>query len=134
MSRRLSSAIAILCLLFSGSIYFLFRSTDMYMFLPIKACGGMDKLNDIRSLFADCHLPDWFLYSLPDGLWLYAYMLFIRSLWNTGNSNLKTLFLLLLPTLAFTFEALQFLSLYQGTGDVVDVIFYILFIVLYLIF
>ncbi len=134
MSRRLSSAIAILCLLFSGSIYFLFRSTDMYMFLPIKACGEMDKLNDIRSLFADCHLPDWFLYSLPDGLWLYAYMLFIRALWNTGNSNLKTLFLLLLPILAFTFEALQFLSLYQGTGDVGDVIFYILFIALYLIF
>lgn len=134
MSRRLSSAIAILCLLFSSSIYFLFRSTDMYMFLPIKACGGMDKLNDIRSLFADCHLPDWFLYSLPDGLWLYAYMLLISTLWHTEKSHLRTVFLALLPILAFTIEGLQFLSLYQGTGDVVDVIFYCLFIVLYLIF
>ena len=134
MSRRISLLVAVICLLFSGLIYILFRSTDMYMFLPVKACGGLSGLNEIRSTFVGCHLPDWFLFSLPDGLWLYAYMLIVRCLWYNDNSVIKVLFLSVLPVFAITIEVLQFLSLYFGTGDIIDIVFYLVFILLYVIF
>ena len=104
------------------------------MFLPVKACGGLSSLNEIRFAFAGCHLPDWFLYSLPDGLWLYAYMLIVRCLWYNDNSVIKVLFLSVLPVFAITIEVLQFLSLYFGTGDIIDIVFYLVFILLYVIF
>ena len=134
MSKRQSLFVALISLSLAGMIYILFRSTDMYMFLPVKACGGLSSLNEIRFAFAGCHLPDWFLYSLPDGLWLYAYMLIVRCLWYNDNSVIKVLFLSVLPVFAITIEVLQFLSLYFGTGDIIDIVFYLVFILLYVIF
>ena len=134
MSKSQSLCMAVISLLFSGMIYLLFRDTQMYMFVPIKEIGQMENLEVVRGVVSNVTLPDWFLYSLPDGLWLYAYMLIIRCVWYNANPVIKYFFLATLPILAICTEILQLNSLCFGTGDVVDLAFYLLFIVLYVLF
>lgn len=134
MSKCQSLCMAIVCLVMSGMIYLLYRCTDVYMFQPLKTYGVMDYLLEIRKYVATDCLPDWFLYSLPDGLWLYSYMLFVRVIWYGNNSAFKLFFLALMPIMAFALEGLQFIHCFPGTGDIVDIVFYLAAVVLYVLF
>ena len=72
------------------------------------------------------HLPPWFLYSLPDGLWTYSMTsMFIIRL-RDKNKDLKKLFYFIFcPFLSISFEVSQALYPHLGTFDIVDLNFVI---------
>lgn len=62
-------------LLFGGLIYVLFRSQSLIMFGWVNAIGMYELINLLRTYINanETLMPNWFIYSLPDGLWIYSF-------------------------------------------------------------
>jgi hypothetical protein len=60
-----------------------FRSTRLRLFGWLESLGSGFAISWLRSTLAHTReqLPDWVLYSLPDGLWLFSLLLFLCLLW-----------------------------------------------------
>lgn len=104
-------------------IYILFRPTYLIMFKWIDSFGLMKLINSIRLNSED--LPDWVLYSLPDGLWMFSYCLFIGQIWNY-NIKKCLLFLSILPIYAVSNEIMQYFHLVSGTFDWMDLLAFLI--------
>ena len=71
-------------------------------------------------------LPNWFVFNLPDGLWIFSYTFMMLKIWNY-KFTIKSLFwILLMPLIAITSEFLQYFHILCGTFDLLDLIFYLL--------
>jgi hypothetical protein len=77
--------------------------------------------------------PDWFKYSLPDGLWLYALLSAIIFIWKEKFSTQLFRWLLLAISLSFFSEVLQAYNIIQGTFDLNDLFAYSLATILCLL-
>jgi hypothetical protein len=79
----ISVAAPALPIIFGGCIYLLWRSTSLVMFRWFNAAGLMPGIEPARSL-AVCmrsHLPDWFVYSVPDAAWVSCGVLLFAAIW-----------------------------------------------------
>ena len=92
--------------------------------------GAVETLRDFASMHQG--LYGWVVYSLPDGLWLFAYLLIIDAIWNRYDTNVPRLFITVLPFLALTSEFMQALRLMPGVFDWGDVASYLLAIFLFI--
>ena len=112
-------------------IYILFRPTNLLMFNMLDSIGLMDLVNSIRPNRSD--IPEWIIYSLPDGLWLFSYCLFIGCIW---NFELKRCFcvLMILPIYAILHEIGQNAHFVSGTFDLIDLATYLIAFVLGLLY
>lgn len=127
LNGRVTSMLAGLMLFFIGSgIYASLRSTDLYMFSLWPSNTLPSWLYSWREMLAGLSVPEWFRYSLPDGLWLLAYMLLIDSIWGEERGLLRNIFLWSMPVIAIASEGLQAKHIIFGSGDWADVLFYIL--------
>ena len=72
------------------------------------------------------HFPNWFLYSLPDGLWLFSYLSVLLAVWDNVISKHNIHWLLLVPMIAIFSEIGQLFEIVPGTFDIFDLIFYLL--------
>jgi hypothetical protein len=64
-----------------ASIYLLFRSPNLVVFRWLDAVGLRDAVMTWRTSVSDVHLPEWLLYSAPDGLWVFATTSWIIHIW-----------------------------------------------------
>ncbi len=113
---------ASLIFLSGAMIYILFRPTHLLMFNWLDIIGLMDFVNSIRP--NSSVIPEWVIYSLPDGLWLFSYCIFIGCIW---NFELKRCFcvLMVLPIYAMTHEIMQKVRIVSGTFDWIDLAAYL---------
>lgn len=114
------------CFLAGSGIYLCYRSTNLLMFRLFPGGQLPQWVCQLRSALSGKGIPDWARYSLPDGLWLLAYLLLIDGIWGGQSSPYLLFFLTLLPLLAFASELLQMQHVLPGTGDWTDVCFYLL--------
>ncbi len=100
-----------------GLIYILFRPTEPLFFNWFSTVGTEILLNAVRekSLSINSFLPDWMVYSLPNGLWAFAYTLIILRIWKGSHSFIKYFWFLSIPILVFGFEVLQLTGGQRGT-------------------
>lgn len=70
--------------------------------------------------------PDWVVFNLPDGLWLYSCMNLQLLIWNRKINRKNAGWIFGLPVLAIFSEWLQSEHLLSGTGDQNDVWMYLL--------
>ena len=113
----------ILPIFVGGIIYICFRSLSLRMFDWFDFIGFSEIILDIRELFLEISfLPNWFYYSLPDGLWTYAFTSSFIIIWGINNPVLK--YWLVIPfILSLVPEMLQLFNLFPGTFDLNDLIF-----------
>ena len=76
-----------------------------------------------------CNMTPWMKYNLPDGLWMLSFLLFIEGVWS-DDKRLKLLFSVPIITFAVVWELLQYCGIFPGTGDVLDILFYLAAILL----
>lgn len=113
-------------LLLSVTIYILFRSK---VFMIITKTDFHSLYNLIKNFQLYCNpmkafMPEWFLYSLPDGLWTYAFTsFFVIRLRNDAQSKVKTFALFFTPLLSIFFEIGQHFHITPGTFDYMDLAF-----------
>ena len=112
-------------LIFGALIYLCFRSNSLIMF------NWFDffHLNFVTSFFREnfytynAILPDWFKFSLPDALWIYALNSTLYIIWDKKFIGINPWFIIALFIAPFH-EFLQLLNIVPGTFDVIDLIFY----------
>ena len=119
--------LSILSILFGGVIYIAFRSSSIILFKWIDYIVLIDPVENLRivTLPYKEYLPDWFLYSLPDGLWMFSYSCIVLVIWERKITKYSLLWLLSLPMISILFEVLQYYDYFNGTFDIIDIIFYI---------
>ena len=105
----------VLPLAIGTAIYVGWRSTDLVVFRWIDAIGASDLL--IRPRFP---LPEWMLYSLPDGCWIYAATSWLLLIWKRSSAWVFAILLL-----ALAHEFCQLAGIVSGTYQHLDVAFYI---------
>lgn len=71
-----------------------------------------------------------FLGSLPDFLWLFSLLSLMRIIWG-AYENIPLVLKTLLYTVPIFSEFLQFMDVIPGTGDVFDVLAYLLAIIIF---
>jgi hypothetical protein len=107
-SHRLSIFLASLAVFIGGLIYILFRPSEHIFFGWISPAGSLSPVF--------CRiLPEWFVYSLPNGLWAFAYALLITRIWSGSRSWLRYFWMASIPLLVLGFEILQFPGIIPGT-------------------
>lgn len=116
----------VLTLIIGGLIYILFRTDSLVMFKWFAALSLDKPIEYLRdsTLTVKNHLPDWFLFSLPDGLWIFSYITLTLMIW--GKVNKQNLFwIFFIPFIAVSSELGQLFNIVPGTFDTIDLIFYI---------
>jgi hypothetical protein len=114
-----------------GILYILFRSSELKMFKWFAFIGFDDEILSMRmnTLKFKNYIPDWLLYSLPDGIWVYSFTSVLLIFWDNDYKNLKIWILIPFIT-GIIIEILQGLKLFRGTFDVLDLSFSIIAFVL----
>ena len=114
-----------LALIAGGMLYISFRSADIVLFRWIRFVGLDSSLTSFRERsLAYLHLmPPWIVYSLPNGLWAFAYTLIVLTIWAGSHSWLRYLWYATVPLLVFGFEGLQLTGMIRGTFCYIDLAF-----------
>lgn len=82
---QLSLGLGALCV--GTGIYLLFRSSELLVFEWLKRIGLADPIFALREFFAFSWSiwPSWWLYSLPNALWLFSGLLVLDTIWKQEN-------------------------------------------------
>lgn len=99
----------------------------------IGLSNSINNLREYANLIVN-DIPHWFLYSLPDGLWIFSYISLMLYIWQNSISFKNISWILIIPILAIGSEIGQLLGLVSGTFDFADLVFYILGMTLPFIF
>ncbi len=112
----------ILPLIVGGLIYVTWRSKDLWMFSWFAESGLSSCIDAWREIFSSYQneIPEWVLYSLPDGLWVYSFSMYMGLLWRNASRVLSLYLMLLGPCLGFGGEIGQAIGLVPGIFDPVD--------------
>lgn len=112
-------------LILGMAIYILFRPPELLFFDWVNNTGLYGSLESIRSksVLWNSFLPDWFIFSLPNGLWAFSYSLLMIFLWSKSTAVIKYFWIGSIPLVVFGFELLQFSGNLPGTFCRHDLIF-----------
>jgi hypothetical protein len=119
-----------------ATIYLLFRSSHLLVFSWLDALHLNSTVTTLRIWVAPLRsdMPEWILYSLPDGLWVYGLTASLSLLGAQSQSWLKLGWPSAGILLAFVGELGQYLGFIPGSFDPVDLLFCIVGFGLALIF
>ena len=113
-----------LFLAFGCAIYLFFRSKTLNIYMWCSQMGLSDYVDYIRLQVLNWNIPQFVKFSLPDGLYCAAYILFIDAIWHKETSLAKYIIITLVPLVTVSSELLQYFGLAKGTFDVYDLICY----------
>ena len=114
--------IAMIALSVGGMIYVFFRPGSIIMFKWFPFLGA---IHQQVSMFCTVCLPDFLVYSIPDGLWLFSYILLIGVIWNF-NYHRCIFLIMLLPVYAILHEMLQLYHMVPCYFDILDFFVYVI--------
>ncbi len=120
---RLYICLTALAIIFGGTIYILFRPSEPVFFQWIRVAGLDNMLSAARrnTFLSGLQLPDWIVYSLPNGLWSFAYSLIITGIWAGSKSWLRYVWMASIPLLVLGYEMLQYQGIIPGTFCLQDI-------------
>lgn len=120
-------------LIIGGLIYVGFRDKSLLMFSWFEQLGISGEVDAFRGLVNSEGVYGWVKNSLPDGLWLFAYMFLVDAIWNGSKSISSYIFIFSLPSFALLSEFLQYFDMLPGVFDWIDVASYLFAILLFVI-
>lgn len=121
-NKRIATLILSFTALFiGGGLYLMYRSEHLVMFDWCKAIAIYPYIQQLRP---QGHFDSWLVYSLPDGLWLFSYIILMGAIW--AFNVRKSLFCSVpMMFIAIGSELLQIPNIIRGTFDVMDLLCYI---------
>ena len=63
------------------------------------------------------YLPDWFIYSVPDGLWMFSFVLSVLSIWNFKLDKTSWIWVCSAILIGLSFELMQIFVKQIGVFD-----------------
>lgn len=128
--KKAQMVLGFLLLACGCSIYMIFRNQDIVLNKWCQSLGIADFVEPMRMAVKDSHVPDFILYSLPDGLYCASYILLMDAAWE-GKRLSRNIAVALIPSVAIMHEIAQGIGWARGTFDICDLIFYALPFALY---
>ena len=118
----------LISLIFGGLIYVFFRSYNIKMFRWYEFIGLDNFITSIRRITVNHNnlFPSWFLYSLPDGLWIFSYTCLMFYIWDNKITLKNVFWVFIIPISAIISELGQMTKYINGTFDILDLVFYFL--------
>lgn len=115
-------------LMFGVWIYILFRQVPLKIYSWIDNTDIMYYINFLqqKSKVHINQVPEWIIYSLPDGLWVFSYVCLSLIIWKREITSINLIWILILPIIGISMEIFQFFGIINGTADFYDLIFYII--------
>lgn len=132
--KLLKISFLFLPLMIGGLIYIIFRSGNLLMFKWFKFLNIDHFISKTRLFNTSDSFPNWFQYSLPDGLWILSYVLIMTEIWNKKITIHNLFWIIIIPVIAILSEFFQYFGLIKGTFDFLDILFYIIGAALPLLF
>lgn len=116
--------IAAFALVVGGFIYICWRSDTLLMFTWFDLIGVSKPVETLRNISSgySYFLPKWFLFSLPNALWLFSGLVAFEAIWGTKFVLGKIFWFSALLIIAIGSELGQALGLIQGTFDWYDIL------------
>lgn len=111
-------------LIIGGFIYVIFRSEKLLMFDWFQTLHLQNQIRLLRDLNCDHSTPNWLKYNLPDGLWIFSYVLISFHIWKYKITLQNFFWVFIIPIIAIFSEFLQALEIIPGTFDFLDLLFY----------
>ena len=110
-------------LLVGGLTYILFRADTLKMFQWFSRLGLEESIHRIRqTTYGQFKMPAWFIFSLPDALWLFSFTNLMLILWKDKFSINSMFWILLAPTVGIFSELGQAIKIVPGTFDLTDLV------------
>ena len=108
-----------------GVIYVLLRTSEPLFFHWADRLGIGGILMQLRNSggLSENELPSWFNYSLPDGLWAFAFSLIMTSVWSGTHARIRNFWMASIPVFILGFEFTQMLGSVPGIFCLVDIAF-----------
>lgn len=126
MKRKIIFA-SFIPLLFGALIYLVFRSSTIRFITWSRIAENRSSIIlSLRKHFLDISIPDWFIYNLPDGLWVFGLTSLLSEIWKDTNNFQSAIWMTSPIIIAILHEFLQFNSSISGTFDIMDIFFYLI--------
>jgi hypothetical protein len=111
-------------LLLGGFIYILFRSESLLMFKWYHALGTDDLIRDLRIQATPYRhfVPEFILFSFPDGVWVYSLTVVMGGLWHNTSFFSRFFWVSIGPLIGIGSEMGQLLGLVPGTFSYSDLL------------
>jgi len=106
-------------LFLGGMIYLLFGAKGIRL---VDWMTNISVLENLRNQLGHFHIPDWILFNLPDGIWLFSLLQLIDIIWSDEKGS--HIWIALSVVLAIGHEIGQKFGLFSGTYDELDVLSY----------
>ncbi len=126
-----NTIVSLVALMIGVLIYFFARSEQLlvYDWIPgfsLIANSMKGAASDSGSLQFLTN-QTWFVYSLPDGLWLFSFTLIAMTIWQNVRKRIKGIVAISVLLFALIHEIGQLADWFRGTFDLIDVITYFIF-------
>lgn len=133
-NRHIATKISfgVIFLVIGCMIYLLFRSKSLNIYQWCSYLALSDIIDSLRESLRIIEPYDWIRYSLPDGLYCASYLLIIDAIWHHEKGKVKILVLSIVPFVTIGSEILQFFGIVKGTFDIVDLLFYVMPVLIYM--
>lgn len=124
--RWILVVISALSLIVGGLIYYCFRPDFLLMFSWAKLIGLGGVVSALRIGISpyEEQLPEFFIYSLPNGLWVFSFGTLMLSIWGRKHRANCHFWLTLLLILGAGSEFLQIFGVITGVFDIQDILAY----------
>lgn len=122
--QRIIYVLSFVSVLLGGVIYIFLRPVKPAFFNLLGVLGLENLVNSIResTVPVSRNFPEWFIYTLPNGLWAFGYTLLILAIWRGSKSGIKYIWFSSIPVLIFGFELLQYTGNIRGTFALEDIL------------
>ena len=124
MSLRLQHTLGCALVGLGGLIYLAFRPTTILLFHVADGMGLMPLIAQWRSMMAIWQPSEFWVYSLPGGLWAAAYILFVYGLLSRQSTLLRLTIASSIPMVGVISELLQGIHCLPGVFDWRDLLCY----------
>ena len=114
--------IGFLSLFLGCLIYIAFRQETLILFTWFDI-SYLSEFRLITLPFSQI-LPNWFLYSLPDGLWVFSYVTISLVYWKNVINKRNIFWIIIIPCIGLSSEIGQLFNILPGTFDKSDLLFY----------
>lgn len=128
--RGLRIMASFLPVILGGFIYIIFRTERLIMFRWFRYINLSDTVDSLQKISTLYTFPNWFKYSLPDGLWIYSYTAISTEIWGHYITKQNVFWILSVPAVAILSEVFQLLKVVPGTFDCTDLAFYLMGLVI----
>lgn len=118
------AALVVVPLGVGGILYLLYRPATLRLFSWADAVGLLAAVEAMRegTTVKYEHMPSWVIYSLPNGLWLFALCYFMYAVWEDVEDVRRWIWLPVGLLLGPGIEVLQAFDIVPGVFDMWDIV------------